>query len=106
MTEVGETVGLTDYVKRMKERPEGHLLSGRHRPAAPSKAARIVEAFKAKGIEVLFMFEHIDEYVVSSLNKFEDKDLKAVNADDIDLGDATPREKPSPKPKRPPCVTG
>ena len=35
------------------------------------------------------MFEHIDEYVISSLNKFEDKDLKSVNAPDIDLGDDT-----------------
>jgi TNF receptor-associated protein 1 len=34
------------------------------------------------------MFEHIDEYVISSLHKFDDKDLKSVNADDIDLGDS------------------
>lgn len=86
MTQPGETIGLAEYVKRMTSDQKAIYYQ-----IAPSRAAiesgPYLEAFKAKGIEVLYMFETIDEYVVSSLNKFDDKDLKSVNADDIDLGD-------------------
>lgn len=88
MTEAGETVSLTDYVKRMKEGQTAIYYQ-----VATSRSSietgPYVAAFKEKGFEVLYMFEHIDEYVISSLSKFEDKDLKSVNAPDIDLGDAT-----------------
>lgn len=87
MTQPGETIGLAEYVKRMTSDQKAIYYQ-----IAPSRAAiesgPYLEAFKAKGIEVLYMFETIDEYVVSSLNKFDDKDLKSVNADDIDLGDS------------------
>ncbi len=86
MTEDGVTIGLAEYVKRMA--PDQKAI---YYQIAPSRTAiesgPYLEAFKAKGIEVLYMFETIDEYVVSSLSKFEDKELKAVNADDIDLGE-------------------
>lgn len=87
MTQPGEAIGLAEYVKRMT--PDQKAI---YYQIAPSRAAiesgPYLEAFKAKGIEVLYMFETIDEYVVSSLAKFEDKDLKAVNADDIDIGES------------------
>ena len=87
MTQPGETIGLADYVKRMTSDQKAIYYQ-----VATSRAAiesgPYLEAFKAKGIEVLFMFEHIDEYVLSGLHKFDDKDLKSVNADDIDLGDS------------------
>jgi|UniRef100_UPI003784A050 TNF receptor-associated protein 1 len=88
MTEAGETVSLTDYVKRMKEGQTAiyyQVATSRN----SIETGPYVAAFKEKGFEVLYMFEHIDEYVISSLSKFEDKDLKSVNAPDIDLGDAT-----------------
>lgn len=87
MTQPGETIGLAEYVKRMTADQKAIYYQ-----IAPSRGAiengPYLEAFKAKGIEVLYMFEAIDEYVVSSLSKFDDKDLKAVNADDIDLGES------------------
>jgi len=88
MTEPGETISLAGYVKRMKEGQDTIYYQ-----AATSRSTiesgPYVAAFKEKGFEVLYMFEHIDEYVISSLSKFEEKDLKSVNAPDIDLGDAT-----------------
>ena len=105
MTQPGETIGLADYVKRMTSDQKAIYYQ-----VAPSRAAiesgPYLEAFKAKGIEVLFMFEHIDEYVLSSLHKFDDKDLKSVNADDIDLGDSDAEGEALPKPKRPRSATG
>jgi molecular chaperone HtpG len=43
------------------------------------KASPLLEAYKAKGIEVLVMDDEIDEIVVPSLGKYKDFELKAVN---------------------------
>ncbi len=88
MTEPGETVSLTEYVKRMKEEQK-EIYYQVSTSRSTIESGPYVAAFKAKGFEVLYMFEHIDEYVISSLSKFEEKDLKSVNAPDIDLGDDT-----------------
>lgn len=86
MTEKGETVSLAEYVARMKEDQKAIYYQ-----VAPSRSAietgPYVESFKKKGFEVLFMFEAIDEYVVSSLHEFDGKPLQAVNSDQVDLGE-------------------
>lgn len=86
LTEAGEVVGLGDYVKRMKEDQKAIYYQ-----VAPSRAAieggPYLEAFKSKGYEVLFLYESIDEYVVSTLPEFEGKKLQAVNSPDVDLGE-------------------
>ncbi len=86
MTEKGETVSLADYVARMKEDQKAIYYQ-----VAPSRSAietgPYVESFRQKGVEVIFMFEAIDEYVVSSLHEFDGKPLQAVNSDKVDLGD-------------------
>jgi molecular chaperone HtpG len=91
MTEKGEVISLADYIGRMKEDQKAIYYQ-----VAPSRttieAGPYVESFKAKGFEVLYMYEAIDEYVVSSLHEFEGKPLHAVNSDKIDLGDDTPAE--------------
>ena len=91
MTEKGEVISLADYIGRMKEDQKAIDYQ-----VAPSRttieAGPYVESFKAKGFEVLYMYEAIDEYVVSSLHEFEGKPLHAVNSDKIDLGDDTPAE--------------
>jgi molecular chaperone HtpG len=91
MTEKGEVISLADYIGRMKEDQKAIYYQ-----VAPSRttieAGPYVESFKAKGFEVLYMYEAIDEYVVSSLHEFDGKPLHAVNSDKIDLGDDTPAE--------------
>ncbi|MBV6500394.1 MAG: Chaperone protein HtpG [Prosthecobacter sp.] len=88
LTEPGEVVGLGDYVKRMKEDQKAIYYQ-----VAPSRAAieggPYLEAFKSKGYEVLFLYESIDEYVVSTLPEFEGKKLQAVNSPDVDLGEVS-----------------
>ena len=42
---------------------------------------------KSKGYEVLYLYESIDDYVVSSLREFDGKQLQAVNSNEVDLGD-------------------
>jgi molecular chaperone HtpG len=88
MTGKGEVISLSDYVKRMKEDQKAIYYQ-----VAPSRSAieggPYLEAFQSKGYEVLFLYESIDEYVVSMLPEFEGKKLQAVNSPDVDLGDVT-----------------
>lgn len=86
MTDKGEVISLGDYVKRMKEEQKAIYYQ-----VAPSRGAiesgPYLEAFKKKGYEVLYFYEPVDEYVVSSLREFDGKPLQAVNSNDVDLGD-------------------
>lgn len=87
LTGEGEVVGLQEYVKRMKEEQKAIYYQ-----IAPSRAAiengPYLEAFKAKGFEVIYLFESIDDYVVNALGEFDGKPLQAVNSSQVDLGDA------------------
>jgi TNF receptor-associated protein 1 len=87
LTKEDEMVSLPEYVARMKE---GQTTI--YYQIAPSREAiehgPYLEAFKSRGIEVLYLFETIDDYVVKSLAKFDGKELRSVAAADVDLGDA------------------
>ena len=88
LTSADETISLGGYVKRMKE--EQKVI---YYQIAPSREAietgPYIEAFKSRGIEVLYLYEAIDDYVISALGKFDDKELQNVTAGDVDLGEAT-----------------
>jgi TNF receptor-associated protein 1 len=86
MTEPGEKTGLEEYLTRAKdEQDQIYYLVGRSRGAI--EAGPYLEAFKARGLEVIYFFEPIDEYVTGSLNQFEGKTLTAVDSADVKLGD-------------------
>ncbi len=69
---------LAEYVDRMKSDQKAiyYITGGDERTL---KASPLLEAYRAKGIEVLIMDDEIDEIVVPSIGKFKDHDLKAVN---------------------------
>lgn len=91
MTEPGILTGFDEYLSRAKDGQKDiyYLI-------APSRAAieggPYLEAFKARGLEVIYLFEPIDEYVVNSLTEVEEKRLVSAASDDLDLGDAPPTE--------------
>lgn len=86
LTDKGEVIGLADYVGRMKEDQKAIYYQ-----VAPSRntieTGPYVEAFKSKGYEVIYLYESIDEYVVTSLREFDGKPLQSVNSNEVDLGD-------------------
>ncbi len=87
MTEAGEFCALSDYVGRMRDgQQEIYYLIGDDRKAL--EAGPYLEAFKARGLEVIFGLEPIDDYVVSSLSEFDGKKLVAVDRANITLEDA------------------
>ena len=51
-----------------------------------------LEAFKAKGIEVLLMFDRIDEWMLGSLNEYAGKKLKNVAKGELPLDEADKKQ--------------
>jgi len=91
-TEKGEFATLDDYVSRMKEeQKEIYYLFAPNRETIDGGA--YLEAFKAQGIEVLYLYEPVDEFVMSSLVKYADKDLVSADNSDIELEEISSNKK-------------
>lgn len=83
-TEAGGFSSLKDYVARMPEsQKEIYFITGNSREALEQSPH--LEAFRAKGYEVIFMSDPVDEWVVQSLTEYDGKPLKAVDRGDISL---------------------
>ncbi len=80
-----ELVSLDEYVERMKkDQKEIYYAFGPSRDAL--KIDPHLELFKSKGIEVLYLYDPVDEFVINALGKYKDFDLKSVgNADPTKL---------------------
>lgn len=85
-TEKGKTTSLADYISRMgADQKEIYYLLGPSRDSIES--GPYLEGFKARGLEVLFCFEAVDEYVMNNLREFEEKKLVAADHADVKLSD-------------------
>jgi len=87
-TTQGEDVPLADYVARMKEGQEKvyYLLAP---TLAAARSSPHLEAFQAKGVEVLLLADVVDNWLVTSLREFEGKQLQSVAQGIADLGGLT-----------------
>ena len=91
MTEPGVLTGFDEYLSRAKDgQKDIYYLVAPSRSAI--EAGPYLEAFKARGLEVIYFFEPIDEYVTSSLTEVAEKRLISASSDDLELGDAPPAE--------------
>jgi len=83
--ETPETLSsLQDYLDRMKEGQERiYYLAGEKGAVAQSP---LLDAFRQRGLEVLFLTDPVDEWVVNRLEKYEGKEFQAIDAEDVDLG--------------------
>ncbi|MDE1893460.1 MAG: molecular chaperone HtpG [Xanthomonadaceae bacterium] len=82
-----QTVSLDDYIGRMAVGQEAIWYITADSYAAAFGSPQL-EAFKAKGIEVLLMFDRIDEWMIGSLSEYEGKKLKSAAKGDVPLDDA------------------
>ncbi|WP_318483623.1 molecular chaperone HtpG [Photobacterium leiognathi] len=79
-----QTVSLADYVSRMKEGQDKiYYLTADNFNAA--KHSPHLEQFRAKGLEVILMYDRIDEYLMGHLPEFEGKQFQAITKSDLDL---------------------
>ncbi len=83
-TEEGKTTSLSDYLSRAPEaQKEIFYLSGNSRKII--EGGPYVEAFKSRNIEVLYLYEPIDEFVMNHARAFEEKNFMSADSDNIDL---------------------
>merc|ERR1711902_389955 len=75
---------LGDYVSRMKENQKDiYYITGESREVVATSS--FVERLKKRGLEVIYMTEPIDEYVVQQLKEFDGKNLVSVTKEGLEL---------------------
>ena len=77
-------VSLKEYVSRMKEGQESIYY------ACGDNLARIetmpqIELLKDKGLEVLYLTDDVDEFVLKTISNYENKSFKNISSDDLNL---------------------
>ena len=77
-----ELVSLEDYVGRMKkDQKEIYYAMGTSREAIDLNPH--LEIFKSKGLEVFYLYDPVDEFVVTSIRKHKNFDFKSVDGVDL-----------------------
>jgi molecular chaperone HtpG len=80
-----QAISLKDYVGRMKEgQPAIYTITADSFAAA--KNSPHLEVFRKKGIEVLLLWDRVDEWLLSNLTEFEGKPITSVTKGALDLG--------------------
>jgi len=79
-----EMCSLADYVSRMKENQKDiYYITGESKDVVCTSS--FVERLKKRGLEVIYMTEPIDEYVVQQLKEFDGKNLVSVTKEGLEL---------------------
>jgi len=82
---------LADYISRMPEgQEEIYYITGESREMVEN--APQLEQFKAKGYEVLFLTEPVDEFLAQFLDKYDEKPIKSAAKGPVELGDEQERK--------------
>lgn len=83
-TEPGKLTSFADYISRMKENQKDiYVLYGLSR--AQLEHSPYLDALKARGFEVAFMTENGDQFVMDSLMRVDEKEIKAIDRSNLDL---------------------
>jgi molecular chaperone HtpG len=82
---------LTDYISRMKEGQDKIYYVAAENYHTASNSPHL-EVFKKKGIEVLVLYDRIDEWLMSHLMEFGEKQFQDVAKGSLDLGDLEDKE--------------
>ncbi|MBC7267605.1 MAG: molecular chaperone HtpG [Streptomyces sp.] len=81
-----EPTTLKDYVERMKDgQSDIYYMCGESRQSIENSPH--MEAFRAKGVEVLLLTDPVDEVWVEAVGEYDGRPLRSVAKGDIDLGD-------------------
>ena len=84
----GALVSLADYVERMKEGQDAiYYIAGDD--ATKLTQSPHLEGFKAKGVEVLLLSDHVDEFWLQHVPEFDGKAFKSITRGAADLDQIT-----------------
>jgi molecular chaperone HtpG len=86
----GKLIPIAEYVKNMAEDQKYIYYACGESTQKLDKLPQ-AESVREKGYDILYLTEDVDEFVVRTLGKFEDKEFRSVNDDD--LGIETEEEK-------------
>jgi molecular chaperone HtpG len=89
----GDTVSLKQYVSRMREdQKDIYYITAESRGVAEKSPH--LEIFRAKSIEVLYLVDPVDEWIIGmgGIGEYGGKQLKSVTKGDLDLGDLDKEE--------------
>jgi len=86
-----QEVSLAEYVGRMKEGQQAiYYVTGDSYAAAANSPH--LEFFRKKDVEVLILYDRIDEWVAGTVTEFEGKPLRSVAKGSLDLGELADAE--------------
>jgi len=87
-----EMVSLQDYVTRMKEGQKViYYIAGESRQAIESSP--FLEQARARGYEVLFMTDPMDEYAMQQMRDYEDKKFQCLSKEGVKFEDTEDEKK-------------
>ena len=78
-------ISLQTYTDRVQSDQEKiYYLAGESKESIAQSP--LLETFRKRGLEVLYLDEAVDEWVIQGLQKYGDREFQAVDAADLDLG--------------------
>ncbi len=81
-----QNVSLDDYIARMPEKQKHiYYITGENYNAVSSNIH--LEALKSKGVEVLLMWDRVDEWLMAHMTEYKDKRFISAAAQDLELGE-------------------
>ena len=85
-------ISLKEYIDRMKsEQKDIYYITGTSIENIDTSPQ--VEGFKSRDIEVLYLFDTVDDFWVTATNKYKDHQFKSISRTDIDLDNLSPINK-------------
>ena len=86
-----QTQSLTDYIERMKEGQDKiYYIAASQFTTAQSSPH--LEIFRKKGIEVVLLYDRVDEWLISHLHEFDGKSFQDVAKGELNLGEVDSEE--------------
>lgn len=84
----GKLISLEDYISRMDEdQNDIYFIVAQKRSLA--EGSPYMEHFKKKGLEVLFLYQNIDDWVMNAIGTFKGKKVKAIEGVEIEKEEDT-----------------
>jgi molecular chaperone HtpG len=86
-----QEISLKEYVNKMKK-DQKYIYFVTAESFNAAKNNPHLEIFRKKDIEVILMYDRVDEWMTSHLNEFDGKTLKSISKGDLDLGELESNE--------------
>jgi molecular chaperone HtpG len=87
-----DQISYKEYIARMKEgQKDIFYITGESRQAVANSP--FIEALRKRGIEVLYLVDPIDEYMVQQMKEYDGKKLKSITKEGLDIDDTEEEKK-------------